>query len=343
MKKKIVQVAIILIGLVALVGYVFWKEGVTEMWEKLKEVDYRFIALAMLSMILSLVFDGICIHIVRLRFQPCATLWSSLHCGFVSTMFGYISPFQAGYIAYGIAYLSSNQGMKPSDSSAVLLMKLIHYTIAAIVTHVVLILFNYKLFDFSVLLWVFVLIGIAFSVLYMVFLQLVPRFSKPFASIACKLIRLGSRIRLIRHPDESCWKAKVEIHNLKTNLSRKKLGFWPSAALFICCCLSFMAVYFVSWFIYLAFSPDPMLSCNFVLTGQVLCQIIQQISPIPGGLGIVDTAFTQVMNTIYGQNLNVAMLLWRLVSLYAIILIGFIMLFTIRKREKNKAGATPAA
>lgn len=336
MKKKIIQIAIIATGLTALIAYVFKKEGVRQLWDKLCSVDYWYVTLALLCMIASLIFDGICIHIVRLKFQPEAGLCSSMQCGFISTALGYVTPFQAGYVAGAIAYLSSNQGMKPSDASVVTLVKLIYYTIAAIVTHVILIIFNARQFDFAPIIWVITAVGIGFSVIYMLFLMMVSKFQKPIAAIAVALFRFAGRLHIIKHQDRLSWKAKVEIHNLKTKLSRIHLGFKSSCLLMLACIGSFMAVYFVSWFIYLSFHPSSQLSLGYVLTGNVICQVIQQISPIPGGIGIVDTAFTQIMNRIYGSNLNVAMLLWRIASLYMVILIGLIIL-TFSKKRQDKA------
>ncbi|MFA7189754.1 MAG: lysylphosphatidylglycerol synthase transmembrane domain-containing protein [Sphaerochaetaceae bacterium] len=337
MKKRIIQISVVFLGLFALVFYVFKKEGVSQLWNQLASVDYTYVAIALMCMMLSLVADGACIQIVRLKFQPQARLLSSVRCGFISTMFGFITPFQSGYIAGAITYLSSNQGMKPSEASVVTLVKLIYYTIAAIVTHILLIIFNASKFEMQPLLWVFTAVGIGFSVIYMVFLMVVSKFEKPIAAIACYFIRLGARLHIIKHQDKASWKAKVEIHKLKYKLSRIHLGWKSSVLLMICCIISFMAVYFVSWFIYLSFHPSPTLGLGYVLTGNAICQIFQQISPIPGGIGIVDTAFTQIMSGIYGDNLNAAMLLWRLASLYSVILVGFVMLTFTKRHQLRKS------
>ena len=334
MKKRIIQISIAIIGLMSMIAYVFWKEGIVQLGSTLRNVDYRYIALAAGCAASSILADGASLHLVRLRFQKRASLASSMKCGLIATSLGYITPFQTGYVAGAITYLSSSQGMKPSEASVVTLVKLIYYTLAAIITHAVLFAMNFKMFDFQPIIWVLAVICMCLSALYMIFLMMVSKFAKPIAAIANALIRLAGKLRIVKNPDKASWKAKVEIHSLKRKLSAIHLSVGESLLLFLFCSLSFMSLYLISWFIYLGFHPSPRLDVNFVITGNALCQILQQLSPIPGGIGVVDTAFTQIMNSIFGDNLNVAMLLWRIVSLYLVILVGLLSLSITKRRGK---------
>lgn len=320
MKRKAIRAIIVIFGLVALFAYVFITEGIAGLEDKLAAADYRFIALGVLCMAASVVADGLAIHIVRTVFQPGASPLNSVRCSLIATALGYVTPFQTGYLAGAITCLTSD-GLRASEASAVTLKKQIYYTGAAIVTNILLLVFNARLFELPPVISVLAAAGIALAGLYMVFLMLVARFEKTITAVACGLIRFGGKLRFIRNPDGTGEKAREEIRSLKARLSAVRLAPWRAALLFVCCAAAFLSLYFISWFIYLGFCGGG-LPVRFVITGNAICQIIQQISPIPGGIGIVDAAYTRIMSSIYGTDLNVAMLIWRMISLYLVILCG---------------------
>lgn len=333
MKKKIIQALIVILGLGLLIGYVILKEGVTSMSEKLLSVNYFYILLAVGCLLTTLFMDSYAIHLVRQYFQPEATFKSSLYTGFVSTSFGYITPFQTGYVAYAIAHLCSNQKMKASDSSATVMIKIIYYMVASVLTHGILIGLNYQHFDVPPIIWVLTILGISVSVVYIFFLILVSKATRFLTVTANTLINFLGKIKIIKKTEALKQKASTEITSLKTIIEETKLAKTTSLKLFISSCINCMANYSVSYFVYLAFNPSPKLDAFFVITGQSICQLIQLISPIPGGIGIVDTAFTQIMNSIFGENLNVAMLFSRLISLYFAIFIGFAIMVIFSKKK----------
>lgn len=330
------KVLFFIIGFFALVAFIIWKEGIGNFLGQLKQVKYGYIAIGCFVMFSETMFDTFSMHTIRKNYQKDASLLNSIKCMYSAFALGLLTPLQSGYLAGSVTYLAKDK-MRVSDASTVMLCKTISYMVVQQLFVITLILTQAKKFDLPSLVWAFVAISFFATTLYLVLIFLIAKAEKFLIKVVGAILSLLFKIHILKDLESIRFKANEEIRNLKNNMENIHLK--PSSivvALLSSTCQVF-CIYGISWFIYKGVSLNVGLSPFEVISGQALCNIIQQIIPIPGGLGVTEVMFTNIMGQIMGvDRLNLSMLIWRLISTYLPITYGLaIILFESGKNKKK--------
>jgi len=333
--KKEKKVLFFIVGFLALVAFIIWKEGIGNFWEQLKQVKYGYIAIGCFVMFSETMFDTFSMHSIRRNYQKDASLLNSIKCMYASFALGLLTPLQTGYLAGAITYLTKDK-MRVSDASTVMLCKTISYMLVQQIFVITMILTQYKNFNLPSLIWVFVAISFFATTLYLFLIILIAKAQKFLIKIVGGILKFLKRVHILKNIEEINNKAKEEIRNLKKNMENIRLK--PSSiviALLSSTC-QVICIYGISWFIYKGVSLNVGLKPFEVITGQALCNIIQQIIPIPGGLGVTEVMFTNIMGQIMGFNrLNLSMLIWRVISTYLPITYGLLIILLGSNNKKD--------
>jgi len=333
--KKGKKVLFFIVGFLALVAFIIWKEGIGNFWEQLKQVKYGYIAIGCFVMFSETMFDTFSMHSIRRNYQKDASLLNSIKCMYASFALGLLTPLQTGYLAGAITYLTKDK-MRVSDASTVMLCKTISYMLVQQIFVITMILTQYKNFNLPSLIWVFVAISFFATTLYLFLIILIAKAQKFLIKIVGGILKFLKRVHILKNIEEINNKAKEEIRNLKKNMENIRLK--PSSiviALLSSTC-QVICIYGISWFIYKGVSLNVGLKPFEVITGQALCNIIQQIIPIPGGLGVTEVMFTNIMGQIMGFNrLNLSMLIWRVISTYLPITYGLLIILLGSNNKKD--------
>jgi len=333
--KKEKKVLFFIVGFLALVAFIIWKEGIGNFWEQLKQVKYGYIAIGCFVMFSETMFDTFSMHSIRRNYQKDASLLNSIKCMYASFALGLLTPLQTGYLAGAITYLTKDK-MRVSDASTVMLCKTISYMLVQQIFVITMILTQYKNFNLPSLIWVFVAISFFATTLYLFLIILIAKAQKFLIKIVGGILKFLKRVHILKNIEEINNKAKEEIRNLKKNMENIHLK--PSSiviALLSSTC-QVICIYGISWFIYKGVSLNVGLKPFEVITGQALCNIIQQIIPIPGGLGVTEVMFTNIMGQIMGFNrLNLSMLIWRVISTYLPITYGLLIILLGSNNKKD--------
>ncbi|MDD4082093.1 MAG: lysylphosphatidylglycerol synthase transmembrane domain-containing protein [Sphaerochaetaceae bacterium] len=324
-----------MLDFLALVAFIIWKEGIGNFWEQLKQVKYGYIAIGCFVMFSETMFDTFSMHSIRRNYQKDASLLNSIKCMYSSFALGLLTPLQTGYLAGAITYLTKDK-MRVSDASTVMLCKTISYMLVQQIFVITMILTQYKNFNLPSLIWVFVAISFFATTLYLFLIILIAKAQKFLIKIVGGILKFLKRVHILKNIEEINNKAKEEIRNLKKNMENIRLK--PSSiviALLSSTC-QVICIYGISWFIYKGVSLNVGLKPFEVITGQALCNIIQQIIPIPGGLGVTEVMFTNIMGQIMGLNrLNLSMLIWRVISTYLPITYGLLIILLGSNNKKD--------
>jgi len=334
--KKGKKVLFLIIGFLVLVAFIIWKEGIGNFLMQLKQVKYGYIAIGCLVMFSETMFDSFSMHSIRKNYQKDASLFTSIKCMYSSFALGLLTPFQSGYLAGAITYLTKDK-MRVSDASTVMLCKTISYMVVQQIFVITMILTQYTKFNLPSIVWVFVAISFLVTTFYLFLIFLISKAEKLLIKIVEGLLKFLKRLHILKNIEEINTKSKEEIHNLKTNMGNIHLKPSSIVISLLSSTGQVICIYGISWFIYKGVSLNVGLSPFEVITGQALCNIIQQIIPIPGGLGVTEVMFTNIMGKIMGMDrINLSMLIWRLISTYLPITYGLtILLFESGKNKKK--------
>lgn len=156
--------------------------------------------------------------------------------------------------------------------------------------------------------------------------------------------KLISRLlRVIFHlPFLKKWQHKAietgrEVEETARIFKREKWTFWFKV--FLSTCLSWTSRYLVINAILAAFLSIGLVEHVFVLAKQFILWLMMRVSPTPGGSGVAEYAFGELMKSFStnGFLLLVLAIIWRLISYFPYLLIGSLILPKwIKKRQKDE-------
>ena len=158
------------------------------------------------------------------------------------------------------------------------------------------------------------------------------------------VIKLGGKLRIVKDPEATTEKTIKNVrHNAKC---LKQLASAPAAFItaFLLSFLEHLSLSSIAYFTLRFFGFDAPDVNGFVEWTQVvmLCSILYaaiSFIPTPGNSGAADLSFYVLFSTgilVKGGGFS-AMLVWRILSFYSFIIIGFIFTTIKRKSDKKKA------
>ena len=333
--SKLGKFLFISISFCLLFVYLFITEDIKSLQSSFGQLNYKYILLGFLFVLGYISCDAVSIFTLRRQFQTKVSFLSCLKASFISIGLGLITPFTSGYLAGQITIMSKS-GMSASDGATVVLQKTIRYILFCLIANLFLIFFNQDVFEITLTVKIMVIASIVGTVLYLVFLSLVSKAEKALTNISIGIVRFGHKIHIIRKIQKLETKIKEEIHLLNFRMTNHKVSFRANIITMISCLMELFLLYLVTWSLYMSFySNDPTFTVFQIMSCQSLCNVILQVAPIPGGLGIVDATFHDVMTTIFGSHLNITLIIWRLLTFYFPIMMGFILMGFKNRVYKN--------
>ena len=333
--SKLAKFLFIVISFCLLLVYLFIKEDINSLKSSFGQLNYKYIILGFLFVLGYISCDAFSIFTLRRQFQTQVSFLSCLKASFISIGLGLITPFTSGYLAGQITIMSKS-GMSASDGATVVLQKTIRYILFGLIANLILIFQNHDIFEITLTVKIMVIVSIAGTALYLIFLSLVSKAEKTLTNISIAIVRFAHRIHIIRKIQELETKIKEEIHLLNYRMTNHKISLLANVITMFSCLMELFLLYLVTWALYMSFySNNPTFTVFQVLSCQSLCNVILQVAPIPGGLGIVDATFHDVMTIIFGSHLNISLIIWRLLTFYFPIMMSFILMGFKNRVYKN--------
>ena len=335
MKNKKFNIILLLFAL-ALVLYFTLKDNLSGVIKELSNINIFVFIIAILVYMLSLVFKSISLHIFikendetkRYKFKNTFALT------LIGQFLNGITPFQSGGQPFQI-YLLKKDGFRISDSSCAMIKDFISYQIALIIMGVLALIINFKL-KLVGLSWL-IFIGFIINIIVLIILFLSVFAKKTVMKLIDKLITLLVKIRIIKNDDvlrkkiidglNNFYEGGVELRNDKTKLMISILTNIINLTL----------LYIVPFIIFKsARFNDITILGSISLTAFVM--LIGNFIPIPGATGGIEYGFIRFFSVykIKGVLLSSCMLLWRFITYFFGMLVGFIVLILKEGFRKNE-------
>lgn len=309
--------------------------GVLICWYSLRGVSYRelagdirtlkwsWVAVSVLSMGLSVVFEALVVKVLVQRHLPRYPMKDAVRVPLVELLFNGITPFSTGgQPAQLFALLQS--GVDGGRATSMLLMKFVVYQTMIVVNFVFCLLtgFHYIAGRLHVLsaLMVFGFL-IHFAVIFgLLMVMYCYGFTKRAVNLLLRSLRFFMRDErfenLRRTADEKIDAFYAE--SLKLRADRRLL-----AEISVLTLVQLFFYYLIPYFILLALGVSHVNALT-VMTMHVLIVMIISLFPVPGGAGGAELSFSVVFSSFVGSHgkLVLAMLLWRFVTYYLVIFAG---------------------
>ncbi|AEC01533.1 lysylphosphatidylglycerol synthase transmembrane domain-containing protein [Parasphaerochaeta coccoides] len=342
MKNKLWNWVFIVVSLFAFMGYLVWKEGLTNIRLHVTSMAIGWLWVGILFQWVSHACDAMIIWKLSRDYPNSPSFLTCMRSILVGNMLGHITPMMAGNFPAQIALLTKD-GMRAGDSATVLMAKAIAYQggYACVIILSVLKGWLSGGFGLSSGIWLLIYAGMVVSIFAVLFFVLVLRAQKLISGIVKVVIRFLGKVKIVKNPQRLSERTVEEITRMGENVRGMKTTFSSWVGLIA---LGFLQVAFTMVFTYAVYRSLRLSGESIIDVGalQSFASLIHAYVPIPGGLGLGDSIFLQIMGTVMGErNVDFAMVVWRLLAFYLPIMYG-VVAFGIKKKQKPVPDASAA-
>jgi len=317
------------------------KNDTANISDKISAFDIRYLPLILSLLLLYVFLEGVAIYLFSRYTIKGLTLFDCVRVNLATQFFNAITPFASGGQPFQVVYFHS-RGIKVKDSTSIVVMNFITYSIAFVIVGLICLVLKYPTFDtllkgsgYRYLVFVGITINI-FVTLLTVFLA----FSKKLYYILIevlwkKIIKwpIIRRFNLETKTDQisnMILDYQEKIKELKHNRSL----WFLSLIIHIIRVLIFVVIPLI---IFKALGED--LSGLWLTLGaaSMFVNIIMSYVPTPGASGGAEGVFYLFFNLFFTSQIVVpGLLLWRLITYYLYILAGFLALVTLNYKNNLK-------
>lgn len=353
-KKYLIYIAILVV-VTGLAVYFILKQDPQAVFNAILSCDVPWLIAAIAVSLTYFLIEGLILMILARLYRRKYPYYKGLLNTFIGTFFSNITPSSSGG-QFAQAYTFSKQGVKVTNAASILFMHFILYQIVMVVFSFFIFVFKYNtleamtshvnLFGYEFSIITISLIGFVINAGVIVGL-FVLAYSEKMHSIA---IRRGVRLfKLfkIKNPDEKVLKLNAKVETFRLEFKRLTQN-WPVLLLTSFLLLLRIIVinsvpYFLAKSMGLEFSSTNEF-VNLVDSTSMtwLVSSITTLVPIPGGSGGAELIFQNMFGGTFFKNatasdISALVLLWRSVTFYLGLIIGFIVFVSYRESPKKES------
>lgn len=333
--KKVIVFNFILIVVifVGLFIYMINVDGIENIKNVLQQVDYKWVMLGLLCLIIHWVCEAINLHIPIKKMYSNQTFKNSFKVSMLGLLFNNITPFSTGGQPMQ-AYELTKTGKRVSDSLSAMAMKFIITQTALVVSTIIVVLFEFSFFAnlMQNYIWIAIL-GFAINIVAIVVVILAGVKKKMITFFTTPIIRLLGKIHIFKDPERTIEKLEKSIDHFREQFLFMKSEKKMVMQMFITAVIQSFAYYSITYMVYRAFG-NAGISFWQIIPTQAFLLLIMTFIPTPGsGLG-AEGGFYLLFNSIFQEGtINMSILFWRMYTFYLPIIVGAFFLIPIKKRK----------
>lgn len=344
MKYKKLNIVILILTFVGVLGFVIYKDGWDNLVRMFGMIHPGFLCCAVLFMILYWILEGGILHCVIRAFHSRQKFWYSFRTSMIGQLFNCVTPFASGGQPVQ-AYDLVKCGVPLGVASSSLIVKFMIYQVALTVYSAVVLLFYWRSFAGMVngFGWL-VFVGFTINFLVMLALCAVCVFRKFTYRLVTGLVNLLAKVRLVKDKQKTLEYIDGELDQFHDSFNAMKLHKGRMAASFVLSLVQLTVFFLIPYFILLAFGIRKV-SPLIVISAEAFVVMISSFVPLPGAAGGAEFSFYTFFEPLFpvGISVNLAMLLWRLITFYFPILAGMLFMMSSSKSKPESAVSKAAA
>lgn len=334
-KSKRLNLIICGAAFVILIVYMFASDDPAEVINALTQAKPGYLLLAVMCMVAYWLLESLELYVVMKAIHPPHKFKESVTVSLVGQYFNCITPFASGGQPIQAYYLVK-YGAQLSSAMTALLSKFISYQFVLTIYSAVILLLRFTDVSSNPAMMTMVLIGFVVNTCVIIALFMLAFFRKATTKISHFVVRLLGKIRIIKDVDE-----KLKFIDAEMELYYRNFLFIKSKPLIVLklCLLTFvqLTIYFsISFVIYLGFglSGTDYLT---IISCQAFVLMIAAFIPLPGAMGASEGSYVFFFKDIFGIFVNLSTFIWRFLTFYLAIIVGFIVSLIANKRLGSPA------
>ncbi|MDD7736073.1 MAG: flippase-like domain-containing protein [Bacilli bacterium] len=352
-KKYILNISIMVI-VTAIAMFFIFKDNPKEVIQNLQNCNLLFLVIALLIMLGFYLVEGLILTVLARMYKRDYPYYKGcLNC-MIGAFFSGITPSNSGG-QFVQAYTFSKQGIKITNAASILLMHFIVYQIVSVIFSAGILIFKFEelrsftsdinIFGFKFEILSLAVIGFAINTL-MILGLLFAAFSKKLHSfITTTGVSIMYKLHLCKNKEQKSIELNAKFESFRIELKR----LMQNANVLIVTVLLFlikMILYNVIPF-FIALSLGVGFSSENTFMNIVNCTSMSLFSttitamvPIPGASGGAELVFKMLFNNFFvadSSKINAIILIWRSVTYYIGLLIGFVVFLLYHESPKKES------
>lgn len=333
--KYLVSLAFMAV-LIAVTFYIIFKERTIEdVFKVLKEVKLPYIGAGVVSMLMSLVVQGLIIGMAAKCIQLRMRMREMLQYSFVGFFYSAITPSSTGGQPMQFFYMVRD-GIHISKTTLILFITNITYQLSVVLLGLVMIIYKWD-FVAGIDKNLFILFFIGLAVNFFMLLLLVGvMFSERVLSGLLKGgVRLLAKIRIIKNPEKALAGLDKYISEVKAGVAIIKEN--PKRFVGIACVtlLQLLLYHLVPYFVYKAFGFTEFGWMDFLATSAIV-YVSVSFMPLPGSVGASESGFVLILRPLFQASILPGMLLSRFINFYTMLIISAAVSLYVQLRKPYK-------
>lgn len=336
-KMNIISIILILAIFVGLTIYMITVDGIDNIIQLLKSVDYRWVFGGIGILILWFICDALTLHLPLKTMYKKQKFKDSFRVAMIGQLFNNITPFASGGQPMQ-AYELSKEGKRVSDSLSAMTMKFIitQTALAIFTTVIILAQFDFLKDLMKDYMWI-VILSFVVNLLAIILVLLAGIKKGIIASICKPFIKLGAKLHIVKDKEKTIENFDESVTNFSTQFKNMKHYPKTIVGIFVSAIIQSMLYYSITYFVYRAFGNEGV-SYFQIVPAQAILLLIMTFIPTPGSGGGAEGGFLLIFNSIFKQGtINMSILFWRLYTFYLPIILGAFFLIPSKRKEKLKS------
>ncbi len=347
MKRNLFSVLFIAVTLALIVIIAFSNNELTNAWNALFTLDMKWLVCALLGWFAYMLFDTLSLYYFLHKQKQAIPLAYSIYVTLMGFYYSNITPGASGGQPMQVYYLSKRGVPVPIGTSA-LSIKFFAQQMMVVLLTVLFWAGNAGFVDAQLggVKWA-IYIGCAINFAAIPLILLVALHRPMVQAIVGFIIRLGAKLKLIKHPEDKLVRISAGLDTYHASILR--LANHPSqlVGMLLLAGLSLLGLMSVPWSVYHAFGMQGQ-PWSHLMTLAFLLFVSASYTPLPGASGAQEGGFLAFYSGMFTQGtIGLALLVWRFFTYYLFLLVGAVMsiggnIRSNRKRakaEKEKAAA----
>ncbi len=322
---------ILLLIITLIVLYVILKDDFFNIINILKNLDMKYILLAILFFFLSVSIKGYVNYKIT-NDKDKVSLMEAIKHNLIAQFFNGITPFSTGGQPMEV-YMLTEHNIPVSKATNQTVQSFIFYQIALVICGILAVLYNFTfhIFPKIKLLKHLILLGFFINTAVAVVLILISYSKVITKKIGDLVIKILKKLK-IKINEEKIQKSFEEYYEGFQEIKSRRGLFVSGVVLNIA---SLLLLYIIPLLILYSMRDFYSINVLETLTASAYVYIIGAFVPIPGASGGIEYGFSQIYgNFIYFNKLSATLLIWRFITYFTGIIIGAII-FNIEKKEKR--------
>ena len=333
-RRNLFSIISISLAAILLLIFFFATDGVNSLANIIPSLRIEWLILTIACMALYWVFEAVTLHIFTLNIYKRWRFKNSFSTASVGLLYSALTPSSTGGQPMEILQMKK-LGMDTGAATSIVVLKTFIYQVVLVIYSLVLIVWQLGFFQRNISNFSFiVIIGLLLNSAFILLLILFTLNRTLTRKILNFLVKVGAKIRIVKHPEKTLESVENQLELFHKNTRLNKNTAIVLFKTFLTSFLQFTFYFFIPYCIYRSFGLEgaPVIQ---MLAAQSFVMMVSAFVPLPGGSGGAEGSFVMFFGMFFtAEAIMPAVLIWRIVTYYFIILFGCILMYVGSKKEK---------